>query len=262
MSPLTLWSALVSVKQHAFFKPHKHQWPRVPLPAPICSLRTSFLNCLLSPMLPFTQPKLSGNSLLMVPLGDWLFGVRWKNYLLGQLKFPAHEMQEQSGDPQSEEDGISHVLCVSPKACIPMKIAPLPFFLSPPSEWGAREKRTLCHSRHLSVSPSLPSSGNSVTNSAPAFQLTKVLCMSLPVYRYTKFDRWTISSTNSNPPSPVLDSATLLCNVNFLIPDFFCPIVIHVSNHVFQFWKIWSTWLWGLVLALIPSDSQLSSSSR
>lgn len=219
MSPLALWYFLVSVR-----------------PMPFLSLiNINDLEFLYLPLFSHQDliPKLSTKTHAPIHSAEafweftadgasWrLFGVRSKNHLLGQLKFPAHEMQERSGVPQNEEDGISHLLCMSPKACIPMKVAPLPFFLSPPSEWGAHEKLTLCQSLHLSFSPSLPSSGNSATNSAPAFQLTKVLFMPLHVYRYTEFDRWTISSTNSNPPSPILDSATLLCNVNFLIPDFF-----------------------------------------
>lgn len=87
------------------------------------------------------------------------------------------------GPMQKKKNGISHVLWVSRNSWVCtqnvfnifMKIAPLAFFLGPLSAWGRVPMRhwPLCHSLHPLVSPSLPSQGNSATNSPPCCPANK-----------------------------------------------------------------------------------------
>lgn len=220
MSPLALCPPLVSAMQLAFFKLQEHQWLGVPLPAPIFS-RLS-LNCLLSPELPSTQRKLLGSiadgacRTTVTVLGEK------RSHLLRHLKWPAHEMPEAMlGSLQSEENGISRVLNMNPKAALlEPSMSSTSLLAFPPSllpEGAAHEELTFGCSLHPSV---IPFPRQLCYRLFPGPQPTKALCLSLHINRGPRLDRWMVCYINSNPPNPMLDSAIASSNGNFLIPDF------------------------------------------
>lgn len=142
---------LYSIMWLAFCKLHKHQWPRIPLPALFSHSDLSSLNCLLSPMCSFTQLKLSGNPLLMVPGENTILGEREAPFLwasrvtipwdarvvLGSTQVRKEHVSCFVGEPQSS------LACTQTVLNFLMKTAPLAFFLSHLSAWGGGQITTM-----------------------------------------------------------------------------------------------------------------------
>ena len=214
------------------------------------------LNCPLSPM-----PHLLGWSSLgthchMVPCGQWYFG--WEGDTIFWSNWSQHPLWCMSSTGFHAKLEGWHCSCVCGWAPEPLSLYPeclhLPHGNSP---FGFLSKPSVCMGvlwspEHSAIPSILQSSLLFLSKTTLPPIAPKALCTSLHINRCSKFDRWTINSTTSQPPDPIRISATTPCNVNFQIPDvlsYFTPCGKPCVS-ILRLKKIQSRWLWGRVLAL------------
>lgn len=200
----------------AFFKPHKHQWPRIPPPALFSLSGPLILKLPTKPHVLIHSAEAFWESTANGASGKIPFWVRGRHHLLGHLESLSHQMQEQCWAPRTWE---KQSLMFCERAPNQFSLYPdcpqLPHANSPS---GFLSKPPVCmgvpwHSAIPSIqSLSLPPEGNSHT-SRHALQSRKALCVSLHVNRCWGFDIWTIRSTDGQTSQPHfgLSHTTLQC---------------------------------------------------